>query len=349
MKKALSLTIGLIFLLQGCTDGFNFRSDDGVLSSIGTTFQHPFCNTLFRQYKKNKGITILDNEYNTGTGIRALQDRTVDFAASDAILSEQEIKEFKSEILSIPVCLGAIVITYNLPEVDDLKLSSALLAGIFLKKIEKWNDPAIKAINPELDLPDLKITVVSSSDESGSNYIFSEYLSKTNQEWAQTMGKGKSINWESDIAVNKNMLVATAVKQITGSITYLGMEHAAMLGLSKAILQNASGEYVSATKESIRVAAEIDYSNDMRIMITNSANKGAYPLACYSFLLVYKNQAYAHRSQTKKNILKDFLLFAVRPEQQKLANSMTYVPLPDQVVEIAKKQIESIVWNKDER
>jgi ABC-type phosphate transport system, periplasmic component len=163
------------------------------------------------------------------------------------------------------------------------------------------------------------------------------------------MGKGRSLNWQAKLGVNGNIPVCTTIRQKEGSIGYIGTEYASMFGLSTALIRNASGNYIKANSGSIRAAAETDYSDDMRIIITNSPNKDAYPLSCYSWFLVHKNQAKAHRSEKKHKALKDFLLFSIGSEQQKLAGAMSYVPLPEVIAERAKKQIESMEWNNNEK
>lgn len=346
MKKPLSLILFILFILQGCT---NNVPEDKTLSGMGASFPYPFYNTLFSQYKNASGNLIINNGYSSGWGIRALLDQSVDFAGCDAILLQEELAQFDSEVLSIPVCLGAIVLAYNVSEIPQLKLNSSLISDIFLQKITNWNDPEIKKINPELNLPDLPILIIRRSDGSGTNYVFSDYLCKTNPEWEEKMGRGRSLSWHSGIAVSGNILAATTIERTRGSIGYVGQEQATVLNLPYASIQNRAGKYILPTQESILAATSIDYPDDMRVMITDSPNENAYPLSCYSWFYVYKNQAYENRSLEKYNTLKDFLYYSISPEQQKIAGSMSYVPLPEEVVEKAKKQIESLKWEKYER
>jgi len=309
---------------------------------MGSSFPVPFYNALFAQYQKVSGNTIIDNGSDSESGIRSLRDQTINFLETKVILSEQDKAGFKSEILSIPICLSAIVLAYNIPGVYDLKLNSSLITDIYLQNITYWNDPAIKAVNPDIDLPSLKITVIHRSDESGSSSIFSDYLCKTDAQWKEKMGRGKSLNWHSSIGINGSISASATIRQREGSIGYIVTEYASMFDLPTASIRNASGNYVKAGRESIRIAAETGYPE-----ITNSLAEEAYPLSCFSWFLVYKNQAETHRSEKKYKILKDFLLFAVSPEQQKLSETMSYIPLPDAVLEKAKKQIELMEWRKN--
>jgi len=316
---------------------------------MGSSFPAPFYNALFVQYQKASGITIIDNGTDSESGIRSLQDKTIDFVETKTILSKQNLAEFQSEIVSIPICLGAIVLAYNIPKVPDLKLNASLISDIYLKNITHWNDPAIRAVNPEANLPALKITVIHRSDESGSSYIFSDFLYKTDAQWREKMGKGRSLNWQTELGVNGNVPACATIRQEEGSIGYIGVEYASMFGLPTALIRNASGNYIKADTESIRAAARTDHSDDMWITITNPPHEEAYPLSCYSWFLVYKNQAKAHRSEKKHKALKDFLLFSIDSERQKLAGAMSYVPLPEVMAEKAKKQIELMKWNDNEK
>lgn len=345
MTKPLGLIVFFLFILQGCTN----QTGDKTLSCTGASFPFPFYNTLFSQYENASGNLIINNGYSSGSGIRSLLDKLIDFAGSDAILSEEEFAQFDSEVLTIPICLGAIVLAYNIPDSPCLKLNSSLISDIFLQKITHWNDPAIQKVNPDLNLPNLPITIIRRSDGSGTNFVFSDYLCKTSSEWEEKMGRGRSLSWHSGIAVSGNILAATTIERTPGSMGYIGQEHATVLDLPIAAIQNRSGEYVLPTKESILAAAEMDYPDDMRVMLTDSPNKNAYPLSCYSWFYVYKNQAYAERNIEKYNTLKDFLYYTISPEQQKMAGSMSYVPLPDNVIEKARNQIESLKWDEHER
>ena len=316
---------------------------------MGSSLPLPFYSILFTQYTQTSGNTITENGLSSGSGIRSLRDKIIDFASVDAILTEQEMSEFGSEVLAIPTCLGAIVLAYNLPGVTELRLNPDIIADIFLKKIKFWNDPTIQTLNPDVRLPATDITTIHRSDGSGSSYIFTDYLCKVSPEWKEKMGKGHSIRWKSGISVGGNTVASATIKQVDGSIGYIGAEHASMLKLPTIAIRNASGKYVKATAQSIQIAAETDYPDGKMLSITNSPHEDAYPISCFSWFLVYKNQAYAKRGPRKSEMLKEFLFFALAPQQQKIAATMAYVPLPEEIANKARKQIESIEWNPDER
>lgn len=349
MKRSLSLLLLSLLLFHGCTDALIFLKDEKTLTGMGATFSVPFYNTLFTQYNQNSGNTIINNASDSEFGIRCLQDRTVDFIGIRFPLSNYDLLEFPADILTIPVCMGAIVLAYHVPEISNLRLTPSLISDIFLGNVNSWDDPAIRALNPGIELPPTKITIIHRSDESGANYVFSDYLCKTSPEWEEKMGKGKALNWRRGIGANGSIETAATIKQMKGSIGYIGSEYASMFELPAAEIQNAAGNFVKADRTTIQSAAETDHTGDMRITITNSSHENAYPLSSFSWFLVYKNQAQAQRSEKKYEILKDFLLFTLNPEQQKLAGTMSYVPLPETIREEAKKQIEKMEWKDDER
>ena len=265
-----------------------------------------------------------------------MKDKTVDFGASDAYLSDAELAEMPAEVLHIPTCVGAVVLAYNLPEVSDLKLDGALVADIFLGKIKTWDDARIKALNPEIALPSRGITPVYRSDGSGTTFVFSDYLSKVSNDWNKEMGAGKALKWNTGIASKGNPGVAGTIQQTVGAIGYIGSEYALALDIKSASLQNQAGNFVKANTASISAAANADMPDDLRVMITNSPNPDAYPISCLTWILVYKKQGYDNKTSGQVRSIHSLLDYILSSEAQSVASQVHYAPLPASVVEKAK-------------
>jgi len=346
MMKFVFISILLLLTFAGCQKHEKSTNSDITLSGMIATFPRPLYNILFSNYSKSTGRNVIANAYNSEASIRALQDKTVDFAGTDALPSDEEYSQFDSEILTIPACLGAIAITYNIPGISNLNLSGPVLADIYLQNIKYWDDPAIQSINSEINLPHKAITTIHRADGSGASYVFSDYLCKVSSKWKEEMGKGKSLNWKNGVAVRGCLMVAGSVAEIEGSIGYTSWEHTVLLNISIANICNSKGNYIQISKESILAAADRDYPDDLRVMITNSSNEKAYPISCFSWILVYKNQAYANRKVPKYEATKSLLNYIIDPENQKMAAKMQYVPLPQNVIDKAQKLVDSMEWTK---
>lgn len=335
--RYLSLCMFLILLLLSCNNISTETEDHQTTISIsgaGATFPYPYYNIVFRDYMRQNGhITVNYGAIGSGGGIRSLRDRSVDFSASDAFLSEKELESMKSEVIHIATCMGGIVMAYRLEGVDSLRLTGPLIADIYLGTIKKWNDPRIEAENPTVKLPDLGITPVYRSDGSGTTYNFSEYLCVVSPQWKNIMGKGKALKWEAGIAAKGNPGVAGIVQQTEGAIGYIGSEYALTLKLPTAKLKNRAGRYVDATLETITAAANSELPVDMRATITNSDDPNAYPMSLFTWILVYKDQQYGNRTQEEAMQLIDLLQYVISPEGQKVAAQINYAPLPEQALE----------------
>jgi phosphate transport system substrate-binding protein len=332
--------ICLLFFLAGCNHIRQSPDSTTGLSGIGSAFAMPFYNIIFFNYSQETGNKIVCKKTYQGNGLRSLRDQTVDFYISNAFLSNNEMKEFESEILHIPGALGAVVMTYNLPGVNHLNLTGSIIAGIYTAKITRWNDRAIAAVNPGVALPDLLIKPVYRSDENGNTYVLSAFLSATDQKWKETIGINKYLTSCSGIAVSDNVSILTTVGDQAGAIGYTSLEYAALFSLSTATIQNARGNFVKANSPSISAAAETVMPDDMCVLLTNPDNPAAYPIACFSWILVHKNQT----SLATYNHLKSFLNYAVGEESQKTARLLNYCPLPPHAIEKANNLINSIEW-----
>ncbi|MGQ8337757.1 phosphate ABC transporter substrate-binding protein PstS [Sunxiuqinia sp. A32] len=347
MKVFLSLVLAVV-LLSACQTSTKKTSDSGdkkvSLTAAGATFPLPFYNMVFKNYTSETGVLVTYGGIGSGGGIRSLTDKVVDFGASDAYLSDEKMAEMPGEVVHIPTCMGAVVIAYNLPGVDGLKLSNELLEKIFMGEITKWNDAALKANNPGVSLPDMEITFVHRSDGSGTTYIFSDYMSKISKKWADEVGTGKSLKWPVGMGAKGNPGVAGTVSQTEGSIGYIGSEFAFAQKIQTAKVQNSSGEYIEPSIASISAAAQGEIPADTRVMLTNSSNPASYPISGFTWIILYKEQAYDGRSQAQALGTVEFLNWLMGEEAQAGASKVHYAPLPEAAVAKAKEILKSVTY-----
>jgi len=315
------------------------------LNGAGATFPAPLYTKWFDEYNKFTGVKINYQPIGSGGGISQITEGTVDFGASDGIMTAEQQSKAESAhgpILHIPMTTGAVAVVYNLAGVNtgQLKLTGDVLADIYLKKIAKWNDPAIAGLNAGLNLPDVSIAVVHRSDGSGTTYIFTNYLSKISDEWKTKVGNATSVNWPGDIGGQGNAGVAGQVKQIPGSIGYVELAYALQNNITYATLKNAAGNYIAPSLTSTTKAAEgITLPDDMKIMITNSSNADAYPIAGFTWILAYVNQTDKDKGET----LVKMLWWAIHDGQQ-YAAPLDYAQLSSTAVAKAENEILSIKY-----
>lgn len=230
MKKLLPLLLALVvFASCGNKNKKSESKSDVNVVAAGATFPLPFYNMVFKNYSETKGVEITYGGIGSGGGIRSLTDKVVDFGGTDAFLSDDKLAAMPAEVVHIPTCMGAVVIAYNLPDVDDVKLSDKLLEKIFMGEITKWNDAEIKSLNEGLNLPATDITFVHRSDGSGTTFIFSDYMSKISSKWEAEVGRGKSLNWPVGMGAKGNPGVAGTIAATEGAIGYIGSEYALSL------------------------------------------------------------------------------------------------------------------------
>lgn len=342
MKKLLFIISIISVAFTACNSGKNNTSK---LSGAGATFPAPFYNIVFKKYSETSGNNVTYGAIGSGGGIRSLKDKTVDFGATDVFLSDEELNEMGAEVVHIPTALGAVVLSYNLPGIKELKLNANLISLIFRGKITNWNDAKIKEINPGVNFPDKAITPVYRSDGSGTTSVFSEYMSKVDSEWKQTIGKGKSLNFPAGVAAKGNPGVAGVVSETEGSIGYIGSEYALALGIPSASLQNSSGNYAVANDKSISASAEVDIPDDSRVEITDSVNPEAYPISTFTWIIAYKEQNYNNRSDVQAKALSDLLKYITGPEGQEFAVKTHYASLPVKAKVKALAIIDSMTYN----
>jgi phosphate transport system substrate-binding protein len=333
MKK-LSLIAGLALAIGGAA----LAADKLLINGAGATFPFPIYSKWFSQYNKlHPEVQINYQSIGSGGGIKQIIERTVDFGATDAPMTAEELAKAPG-ILHIPTVMGAVVAVYNLPGVDSLRLSPGTLAGIFLGKIAKWNDPAIAQDNAKAKLPDAAISVVHRSDGSGTTSVFTDYLAKVSPEWKAGPGQGKSVNWPVGLGGKGNEGVTGTVKQTEGAIGYVELAYAKQNKLPMAELKNHDGHWVKASLESVSAAAaKADIPDDYRVSITDAPGKDAYPISGFTWLLVYKEQT----DPVKGEALVHFLWWALH-DGQKEAPALDYAPLPAPLVKKVEGTLKSI-------
>ena len=313
-----------VIFSSNATHDVNGPAKKVSISGAGATFPLPFYNLAFKTYQDKTGNSITYGGIGSGGGIRSLKDKIVDFGGSDAYLSDKEMSEMPAAVVHIPTCMGAVVLAYNLPGVDNLKLTGDIIADIYLGKITKWNDSRIAAINPGVNLPDKTMSPVYRSDGSGTTFVFSDYMTKVSPEWAEKIGTGKSLKWP---------------------VGYVGSEYAFAMKIQFAQMKNAAGNFITPNTESISAAAKGDMPADTRTMITNSAAPDAYPISCFTWIILYKEQAYADRNQAQAEETLKLLNWMLDAEAQALTTKVNYSPLPEKAVKNAKALLKSVTYN----
>jgi phosphate transport system substrate-binding protein len=309
-----------------------------LMNGAGATFPYPIYSKWFDEYTRiDPEVRFNYQSIGSGGGIKQITSRTVDFGATDGPMTDEQLKQAPAPLLHIPTVLGAVVATYNLPGAPKLKFTGDVLADVFLGKITKWNDPKITALNPGVSLPDQPIVVVHRSDGSGTTYIWVDYLSKVSAEWQQKVGKGTSVNWPVGLGGKGNEGVSGQVKGQPGALGYVELAYAVKNNMPVGSIKNANGKFVEPTIASTTAAAAgaaRSMPDDFRVSLTNAPGDDAYPVASFTWLLVYKDQP----NEAKGRALSKFLWW-MSHDGQKFADDLLYAPLPSPVV----KQIEAKV------
>jgi phosphate transport system substrate-binding protein len=312
-----------------------------LMNGAGATFPYPIYSKWFDEYTKvEPGARFNYQSIGSGGGIRQISERTVDFGASDGPMTDEQLKKAPSELFHIPTVLGAVVVTYNLPGNPKLRFTGEVLTDIFLGKIASWDDDRIKAINQGASLPKTPIVIVHRSDGSGTTYIWVDYLSKISKEWEGKVGRGTSVKWPVGLGGKGNEGVAGQVKNTPGALGYVELAYAVTNRLPVASVKNTAGKFVEPSIESTTAAAAGAAANmpgDFRVSLTNAPGEVAYPIASFTWLLVYKDQP----DQIKGRLLTKFLWWAIH-EGQKYPSDLLYAPLPAPVVKQIEAKIKQI-------
>ena len=332
--------IATIFVLLAASAGVGLAADREV-TGAGSTFVYPLFSKMFYVYSKENGVKINYQSIGSGGGIRQLINRTVDFGGSDAIMRDEDARAAGAPVLHIPVCAGAVVLTYELPGRPEVRFTPDIIADIFLGKIKKWNDQRIVVRNPGVSLPDLDITVVHRSDGSGSTNIFSDYLSKVSKDWENKVGAGTALNWPVGAGAKGNEGVSELVKQMPGSIGYVGLTYALQNKIPFSEVQNKKGNFIQPSLAATSAATNISLPDDMKVILTNTAAPDGYPISGFVWILLYKNQEYGNRTRETAHNLAN-LVWWITHDGQKYAEPMQYAPLSKNAREKAENLLRSL-------
>jgi phosphate transport system substrate-binding protein len=328
-------------LLAGLLLTLSVSGQTTTLNGAGATFPYPMYSKWFSEYNKlHSDVQINYQSIGSGGGIRQVLNGTVDFGASDGPMTDEQLKQSREKILHIPTVMGAVVPAYNVPGVTaEIKFTPEALAGIFLGKIQKWNDAAITSANPGVKFPDQPIIVIYRSDGSGTTFIFTDYLSKISKDWASSVGKGTSVKWQIGMGGKGNEGVAGQVRQLQGSIGYVELIYAVENKITYGSVKNAAGNFVKASLDGVTEAAASAPAMpaDFRVSITNAPGKTAYPISSFTWLLIPEQS----KDAKKGKILSDFLNWMVT-DGQKMTSQLSYAPLPASVAEKVKAAIKQV-------
>ena len=342
-KSAMTMVAALAFVSCG-GNATNGSREAQELSGAGATFPLPFYNVVFEKFAEVNGDVVAYGGIGSGGGVRNLRDKIVDFAGSDAFLTEKEMAEMP-EVIHIPTCMGAVVLAYNLDGVKELKLSGDVIADIFAGNIKKWNDERLVALNPGVTLPAESIIPVFRSDGSGTTFVFTDYLTKVSPMWKEKFGAGKSVNFPSGQAAKGNPGVAGVIKQTKNTIGYVGSEYAFAQKIAYAKIQNQRGEIVEPTSASISAAASGEIPADTRCSITNSDAAGAYPISTFTWMIIYKEQNYSDRSKEQAMATLDLIQYILSDEAQNITSEVHYAPLPAKAKEISMTNLKTVTYD----
>lgn len=310
------------------------------LSGAGASFPAPIYQRWAADFgKANPGVQVNYQSVGSGAGVKQFSQGTVDFGASDAAMTDEEIAKAPQGAVMLPVTAGSIVVAYNLPDVKDLKLSREALTGIFLGKITSWNDPIIAKDNAGVKLPDLPVSVAKRSDGSGTTFVFSKHLAAVSPEFKDEVGVDKSTDaWPVGVGGKGNEGVTALVKQTPGTVGYVEYGYAEHNGLSMASLQNKSGNFVKPTPESgAATLSSVTLPENLRIWPDDPAGANDYPIATFTWLLLNKK----YTDAAKLKALKEFISYGLT-DGQKVATELGYIPLPAPVVEKCKAALATV-------
>ena len=325
---------------SGSTDKADVEETEIKLHGAGASFPFPLYQRWFIEYGKlHPNVQVNYQSIGSGGGIQQLIKHTVDFAASDAAMSDKEISEVSEGVQLLPMTAGSIVLAYNLPEAPQgLKLSRDAYTGIFLGKVKKWNDPLIAKANPDLKLPETAVTVVRRADSSGTTFVFTTHLDAISDDWHKGPGVGKSVDFPVGIGGKGNEGVTATIKQTPGAIGYIEFGYLRQAKLPVASLENKSGAFVAPDLKAAEAALEsVKMPADLRCWLPDPEGKDSYPIVTYTWLLCYKTYPDAASAKALKSVIKYCLT-----EGQKVSEEMGYVELPDDVVAQVTKALENI-------
>jgi len=341
MSRLKSLKLAVVAVAASCM-ALSASAQDNTLLGAGSTFVYPLFSKMFSQYTASK---VNYQSIGSGGGILQLTNKTVDFGDSDAPLNDDQTKKMSAPVLHIPMTSGAVVVTYNVPGVSAaLNLTGKDLADIYLGKVTNWNSAEIKATNKGVNLPDLPIVVIHRSDGSGTSFIFTDYLTKVNPEWASKVSKGSAVNWPAGLGGKGNEGVAGLVKQTPGAIGYNELAYAIQNKMAFANMQNKGGKFITPTLEATTLASNVELPDDSKVSITNTDNPKGYPISSFTWALIYKEQNYGGRSKARATELLKLLWWNIHTGQSDCA-PLNYAPLSKSAVKVAEKILKSATYD----
>lgn len=354
MRIRALITIFILFLVMTFT-GCGVSKEKGgekafpaakkvLINGAGASFPNPLYSRWIAEYcKPERNLQINYQSIGSGAGIQQFSQKVIDFGGTDAPMPDEQLARAPGEVLHIPMVMGAVAVTYNIPEINGkLRLSPDVLVDIFLGKIEKWNHQRIVKLNKGLTLPERAILVVHRSDGSGTTNIFTDYASSVSTEWKQKVGMGTSVNWPVGVGGKGNEGVSRQVQATAGAIGYVELAYSLMNNLPYALLQNSAGRFVDPSIEGVMEAAAgaaEKMPEDLRVSIVNAPGDKAYPIAGYTYILVYKEQPDADKGKA----LAEFLWWAVH-EGDQIAFDLHYAPLPAEVKKKVRQKLKSICF-----
>jgi len=343
MKVVKSLQLAIVAIASICLSQ-TASAQDNTLLGAGSTFVYPLFSKIFAQYDAEKHVKVNYQSIGSGGGILQLTNKTVDFGGSDAPLNAEQAKKIGVPVLHVPMASGAVVVTYNIPGLTaPLNLTGKDLADIYLGKITNWNSPEIAATNKGVKLPDLGIVVVHRSDGSGTSYIFTDYLTKVNEDWAKKVGKAGAVNWPAGLGGKGNEGVAGLVKQTPGAVGYNELAYAIQNKMGYANIQNKSGKFITPTLTSTTLSSNVELPANAEVSLTNTDNPKGYPITSFTWALIYQEQSYSGRSAERAKMLLQLLWFNIH-EGQKNCEPLNYAPLSKSAVKVAEKILKSATY-----
>jgi phosphate transport system substrate-binding protein len=340
MKNILVLTV--LALLCICVPGVALSADMEILGA-GATFPNPLYSKMFDSYYQQYKVKVNYQGIGSGGGIKQLISKTVDFGGTDAFMTAQEMKEAGAPVVHIPACLGAVVLTYNLPNNPKLRFTADIVADIFLGKIKKWNDPRIASVNQDISLPDLAVSVAHRSDGSGTTYIFSDYLSTVSKEWKEKVGTGKALNWPTGLGAKGNPGVAGLVKQVPGSVGYVELIYALQNNMSVGALKNKAGKFIDPSLKSTSAAANTKIPDNTDISLVDTDAPEGYSIAGFTWIMLYKEQNYGGKTRERAEALAKLMKWTIT-EGQKFVEPLHYSALSKDAAAKADKIVRSITY-----
>jgi phosphate transport system substrate-binding protein len=330
MHKITYALLSMVCLFSAAT----VCAQDMVLSGAGASFPHPLYKHWIDLYGSNTGVRIAYDSVGSGEGIKRLLAGEVDFGATDAFLTDEQLTKASGSVFHLPTCSGAVVLAYHLPGDPQLRLTEEVIADIFMHTISKWSDSRIRKLNPDVSLPNLDIEVLHRSDSSGTTFVFTDYLSKVSPAWKKSVGCGKDVRWPTGMGLERNDGIADFIRKVPGSIGYIEYGFARSGKLACASVRNRSGRFIYPSDQTITAAADVNIPDDTRIMITDTPAENGYPISTFTWLIFRSKDGRMTTSEEKDKQLRRFLEWILKDGQQQYGG-LYYAPLPPRVIEKA--------------